>query len=524
MDKLWGVVFFAVGVMLILFILTITKQSKLNEEPAGDQLNSLDDIRPKITTMTREKKVRKPAVAGQFYPGNAEDLDEMVTMYLTEAEDKNLKNIRVLISPHAGYIYSGPTAGVGFRQIAGGDFDKIFVLAPTHQKYFKGASIADATHYKTPFGDIPMDYEIIEQLFDHPLFSQVSGAHSKEHSLEVQLPFLQKTIENFELIPIVIGDASPQEKDQIADEITRHIDDNTLIVVSTDLSHYTPYETAMKLDDETTKAIEKLDVEWIDGCKDRLCGKQPVSVVMRIAKNLGWKPRVLDYKNSGDTAGSKSQVVGYVSIAMTGDTPEGTVPSPDDIDDPYTDEQKEYLLKLARDTVEAVVRGEGIPTVSRGDVDPLLYEHSGVFVTLEKNGRLRGCIGHIIAQEPLVQAVIDNSISAATRDSRFNRVGPGELDDIKVEVSILTAPKDLDYADGDDLLNKLRPDVDGVVLKKGWNSATYLPTVWAQIPDKKQFLSNLCRKAGLSTDCWKKGVGIKTYQAIVFSEEGFDLH
>jgi len=466
------------------------------------QRETIAESEPQTTTIpAKEKSVRKPGVAGSFFPADEKKLDEMIDGFLDDAEKQNLYGVLALVSPHAGYVYSGKTAARGFKQLTDSTIKTVVVIAPSHRAAFKGASIADVTHYKTPLGEIALS-DKVNQLRTQKVFVSNPNAHSKEHSLEVQLPFLQKVLGDFKLVPIVTGSVDPAE---IAEAIKPILDDNTLIIASTDLSHYHDYDTAVRMDAKTVDAIASLDFNTmrLSGCE--ACGKTPTLVLMHLANDLNWRSRVLDYTNSGDTAGDKQRVVGYASIAFyTG----------------LNESEQDYLTSLARETVEAVVSKNNPPEVDENTLPPKLKEISGCFVTLNKHGGLRGCIGHIMPQEPLYKCVIENAVSAALYDRRFSPVEEDELKEIHLGVSVLSPPKKLVHSGGNDLVEKLVPHIDGIVLRQGRRQSTYLPQVWDQLPTHEIFLSSLCKKGGMRGDCYRdKKTEVQTYRAQVFEEK-----
>lgn len=226
---------------------------------------------------------------------------------------------------------------------------------------------------------------------------------------------------------------------------------------------------------------------------------------MELAQRNGWHGKIIDYKNSGDTAGDKSRVVGYSSIIFYEET--------------INKQEMDFLLDLARKTLTSYVKEKKVPVLDEKELSRNLLNVQGCFVTLEKHGNLRGCIGDILPERELYKCVIANAVNAAVNDLRFNPVTEDELKDIEIEISMLTVPKKLKYSSWQDLLDKLTPLRDGIVLKSSNSQSTYLPQVWEQIPDKEDFLSYLCRKAGLNTDCWKDPkTEIFVYNAIVFEE------
>ncbi|MFH1126050.1 MAG: AmmeMemoRadiSam system protein B [Candidatus Altiarchaeota archaeon] len=490
-----GLVFvFAVTIYLVY------NSDKINKQP-GQELSP-------TTTMVQQQKekpfsIREPAVSGQFYPDKAVELEFMIKEYLAEAvPGKSQLRVRGLVSPHAGYVYSGPIAAYGYRQLANQSYSTIIILGPSHHVLLSGAAFDNVTHFKTPLGLIPISLKA-EELAKEKIFTVNHEAHSQEHSIEVQLPFLQEVLKgNFTIIPIVTGDVDPQE---LASVLLKYIDDDTLVIASSDLSHYYPYDTAVALDSNCVKSIPNLDFSGMSKCE--ACGEIPILTLMWIAKKSGWGGVELNYRNSGDTAGTKDRVVGYMSAAFYENTTG------------VTTENQEFLLKLARETLEKYLTDASTPEVDVKQLSEDLSAERGCFVTLKKYGQLRGCIGHIIPQEPLYKCVIDNAVNAAVDDPRFRPTTYGELKEISIEISVLTVPKKLEYSSSDDLLNKLVPLRDGVVLKSGWHQATYLPQVWEQLPDKVDFLSSLCEKAGASSDCWRDtSTEISIYNAQVFGE------
>lgn len=454
--------------------------------------------RPGKTEGVKEMVVREPAVANMFYPGSFEELDDMVGSLLGQAELKHVDNIKALVAPHAGYVYSGLTAAYGFKQLSE-DYEAVILIGPSHHAFVNGFSVEDVTHYKTPLGLVELSPKV-EELRKEPLYSYV--LMPKEHSLEVELPFLQKVLKDFKIIPIVTGNVDPRS---LANIIQKYVDDKTLIIVSTDLSHYHPYEEAKVLDKRCTDSIPSLDFENINACE--ACGIIPVLTLMYIAQDFGWKGRLLDYRNSGDTAGDKSRVVGYASVAF--------------YEEGLSEEDKKFLLSLARQTLNSYLKDGKKPEVN-AKLNEKLKKVQGCFVTLDSNGQLRGCIGHILPQEELYNCVIDNAVNAAVNDHRFKPVAYEESKSLGIEVSVLTVPKKLSYDSPEELLSKLRPMVDGVVIKSGWHQSTYLPQVWDSFPNKESFLSSLCVKGGASSDCWKDlNTEVYTYQANVFHETEF---
>ena len=449
------------------------------------------------------KKIREPVAAGSWYPGDKVTLKAAVRKYLSNAKKAELNGtIKAIIVPHAGYRFSGQVAAAAFKQIDN-SYATVILLGPSHTYPLNGASILNVTHYKTPIGEIPLSKKV-KELLKEDIIKTVPEAHAQEHSLEIELPFLQETLTDFELIPILVGKIN---QNKFKEALLKHIDDKTLIVVSADLSHYHPYDEAKQLDSYSIDRIMNLDSQGILDAE--IDAPWAVSTLLEIAKNKKWIPLLLYYANSGDITGDKSAVVGYSAIVFIEKNEKELL----------TKEEQKFLLKLARNTIEQYLKTGKKPAVDETKLTPALKKIHGCFTTLNKNYNLRGCIGRILPQEELYKCVMDNSISAAVNDGRFSPVQYDELKDVKIEISVLTVPKKLEFSSGEDLKNKLRPMTDGVILKKGWNQATYLPQVWESFQTKEEFLSSLCAKGCMDSNCWQDpSIEVHTYQAFVFED------
>jgi AmmeMemoRadiSam system protein A len=479
------------------------------------------------------KKVREPAVAGLFYPKDPGELSRVIDTCLVGAKVEPMDGeLKALICPHAGYPYSGPVAASAFRLLAGRGYQTVVVMGPSHYADLRAASVTNADVFRTPLGDVPVSAKAralarlspfaLEPhcLVQRPDWWRQSSrsapaedtADTWEHSVEVEVPFLQRTLNSFELVPVVCGDI---DEEKAAGALLQILDDRTLIIASSDLSHYYSYATARELDQHTVEAICRLDPSAIgDG---DACGHTPIRTLLYVAKKRGWQARLLDCRNSGDIAGDKTRVVGYAAIAFY-------APAAGQ----FTAADRRYLLDLARKTVREVATTGQLPEVSADGLAPKFTAAKGCFVTLSKRGDLRGCIGYILPQGPLYRAVVENARNAAIRDPRFPAVRPGEVDQLEIEISVLTEPQPLFFSSPEDLLRRLQPHQDGVVLQIGNRSATYLPQVWAQIPDKVDFLNNLAEKAGCESSAWRQpGVSVSIYHVESFKEsdkETTDVH
>jgi hypothetical protein len=489
-----------------------------HSEPAATNQHSGQVEAPKPAGPGR--RIRLPAVAGLFYPAEERVLSRTLDGLLEQAPSHYIPRLKALICPHAGYEFSGPTAAIAYRTLLGRSFETVVVMGPSHYAAFQQASIPNADLYKTPLGNVPIsekaavlvkaDSFVLEPhcLVQRPNWwrqvpKQVAAGEDTpetwEHSVEVQIPFLQKTLRDFKVLPVIVGDADPE---QVAKGVAAVLDDQTLVIASSDLSHYHPYDEAKGLDERCVKSICSLDLEAMKS--QEACGKLPILALMHLARQKGWKPQLLDYRNSGDVTGQKDRVVGYSAIAFYEPLPEKVSAT-----------EKQFLLRLARQCLCRAATNGAPPDVNAADLTTNLSQTKGCFVTLTVNGALRGCIGHILPQEALYRAVEDNTQSAARSDPRFRPVQSGEVDKIRIEISVLTEPQPLPFSSPDDLLKKLRPYEDGVVLRLGFHSATFLPQVWAQVPDRVEFLNELSQKAGCDPSEWK---GSKTTVSIYHVE------
>jgi AmmeMemoRadiSam system protein B/AmmeMemoRadiSam system protein A len=462
--------------------------------------------------------VRQPAVAGEFYPASPEALRRDVERYLTGGKTISV-GPRILISPHAGFIFSGPVAGKGYA-LLGTDCKTVILLGPPHHVAVRGVAASSAAWFATPLGKVAVDRDIVRKLLANPLVYIDDEAHAPEHSIEAQIPFLQVRLGSLKIVPLLVNDVDPQ---QVADLLFPLIDEHTVVVASSDFSHYHSQKEARTLDDASIKAI----LDGAIGGPIDACGRMPIRVAMALAKKMGLAPQLIDTRTSFDTYpayGSDNRVVGYASIvyvaqrAKEKSVPQAVQkPAAKPLSEPgaLAPETKKFLLKLARASLEASVKGE--PLAAPQDIPEATKENRGCFVTLTEGGALRGCIGYIEPIAPLYKAVIDNARNAALSDPRFSSVTPSELASIKVEVSVLTKPAPLDYRDPGDLLAKLAPGVDGIILQQGPYQSTFLPQVWDQLPGKVEFLEHLALKGGMARDGWKTAQ-VKRYRAEHFSE------
>jgi AmmeMemoRadiSam system protein B/AmmeMemoRadiSam system protein A len=421
-------------------------------------------------------------VAGAFYPGNALQLAAEISELLDGVErlEPTFGFPKALIVPHAGYIYSGPVAARAYDELAGarGVVRRVVLLGPTHYVAGRGLALPLADAFDTPLGRIPVDAAAVASLAGLRQVVKSEPAHVQEHSLEVQLPFLQRVLGEFTLLPLATGAATKEEVAEVLERLWGGPE--TLIVISTDLSHYHAYDEAKRIDGATLRRIAG---RATDLDHDEACGATALNGFLELARRKSLSIRLLAACNSGDTAGGKARVVGYASLALY----EGGEVS--------AEEAGRTLLDIARGAISNGLGLKSVPT--KTNHAPWLLQPGASFVTLTKDGQLRGCIGSLSAERPLGQDVASNARAAAFQDPRFPKLKREEWTRCEVEVSLLSAPKPIQFADEADLFAQINAGEDGLILEYGDQRATYLPQVWEVLSDKRQFLDELKRKAGI---------------------------
>lgn len=437
----------------------------------------------------RPISIRPTAVAGSFYPKDVSQLNNVLDEYLA-IDAVDIEPPKAIIAPHAGYIYSGQTAASVYSNLGKlkSQITRVVLLGPTHRVYVKGIALASNTHFATPLGNIPIDTVVLSELEnDFPYVQFIDAAHEQEHSLEVHLPFLQKVLNDFTLIPLLVGEAEPQQVATILNTLWGG--DETLIVISSDLSHFLDYETASRTDRETTHLIENFEYNKISS--NQACGCMPLRGLLKLAQEKKMSIQTLDLRNSGDTAGTKDRVVGYGAYALF----DKRILNKND---------KQLVFDVIHKSIEYGLKKESMNTGNAyepdlEDVTENLKIHYAVFITLKLNGQLRGCIGTTEAHKPLIEAVAQYAYAAAFSDPRFKPLTADEYKQVDISLSILSPAVALPFKDEQDLLNKIRPDIDGLIISKGSARATFLPVVWESIKKPEQFLGELKRKAGIKS-------------------------
>ncbi len=469
---------------------------------------------------------RMPAVAGQFYSDNPFELKAQVEKFLAQATPSaEIKGKpRILIVPHAGYAYSGQTAAAGFKTLVGQNYKTVILLGASHRAAFSGVAIYPEGEWETPLGRVSVDSSLAKALAEKSeQFRLNSQVHAQEHSLEVELPFLQVALKNFQIVPILLGQIDESTEQKLATALAV-MDESTLLVVSSDLSHYPTREVAEKVDAATVEGILTGEVGKFDQAMSKslgqgypnlvtcACGEEAIRIGMQVAQKLklsGWQKLALT--NSGATTGESGRVVGYAALVAAGEV-KAAAGAKTELDKP----SQEELLRLARQTLVSFLEKRETPEVKVEN--PTLQEPQGAFVTLRtKEGQLRGCIGTFEAKDPLWQVVQKMAISAATQDPRFVPVTRSELDSLKIEISVLSPRQRVSSAE-EIVLGK-----HGVWVEKGGRSGVFLPQVATETGwSKEEFLAQLCsQKAGLPAQCWQdRDTMLYTFEAQIFGEEG----
>ncbi len=458
--------------------------------------------------------IRPAAVAGVFYPGDATVLAREIDRLLGAARPERAACApKMLVVPHAGYVYSGAVAAQAYALL--GPWRKqvrrVVLLGPTHRVAVRGIAVPTTAAFETPLGHVELDAAALAQLAEAPQVTRSDAAHALEHSLEVQLPFLQRVLGAFQLVPLAVGAARAAEVALVLERLWG--DEETLVVISTDLSHYLPYAQACERDRETIEHILRLEPA-LD--HQQACGATALAGAMLAARAHGLVPRLLALCNSGDTAGDPGRVVGYCAIALE---PPDKAPRHETSQRPRvaasSDDEAllgEALLSRARNAIAGAL---GLPAVAEPEHVALLWSGAS-FVTLRRRGELRGCIGTLCAQRALADDVRMQALAAAFRDLRFAPLQVEEFAELELEVSVLEPAQPLAAGSEAQAHAALRPGIDGVVLEWRGHHATFLPQVWEQLPQPREFLAALKRKAGLAADFWARDLRLSRYRVRTF--------
>ncbi len=455
---------------------------------------------------------KKAVYAGTFYPENPDELNNLLNSYKQDV--KIDYKSKAVIVPHAGYIYSGHAAMAGFQHLE--PAENIFIIAPSHHESFNNIALPEYTFFETPLGNLEVNNKLIADIAEKFPCIVADEVFDKEHSIEVQLPFIQnlfipqrqsaadfmkslkKIGKRIRIIPVLVGNCDYR---LISDLISTYWEGSSF-VISSDLSHYYPIQECRQIDTYTATIIETGKIEFLQ--PQQACGMVGIKGLVDFANNNDCSMIRAEMYNSGDISNEKDKVVGYGSWFL------------------YTDSRNEfieryyskYVIEMARQSIIASINQEefiprGIPTV--------LTQYGASFVTLKLKGELRGCIGSVYPTKPLILDIIDNAKNAAFQDPRFEPLTIEELENLEVSVSILSSIERISFKDERDLLSKIYPY--GVIIAERNKRAVYLPVVWEQLPDREIFLNSLKEKAGLPPNYFSGTLEAYKFSAIYITEE-----
>jgi len=487
--------------------------------------------------------IKRSKLAGSWYPKNKGDLKRLLVDFLKEAKtpDFGKNSIFGIIAPHAGYVYSGSTAAYAFKPLIGSDIKTVIIFAPSHYSNYRGFSTPDYTHYETPLGLIKVDKKIVGEIRRNKLHVIDPNAHIQEHALEIELPYLQATVKDFKVVPVLLGGLSKTDIEALSKVFRKYLKKGTVFIISSDFTHYGPRFGYMPFNfkkgptkKQISLAIKNLDSGAIDNiealkCNEfrdyvkktgaTICGRVGITLFLKMLEGeKRFKSKLLKYTTSGELTGDYVNSVSYASIAFYN---EGKLSKKGDRNKmsqemyDLTKEEKKTLLEISRDTLQKYLKDKTYPDKEKYKITPSLEAKRGVFVTLHKKKALRGCIGYIEGIKPVYLAVMENSVNAALEDPRFPLVKSDELKDIDIEISVMTPL--ISFKGPDDI----EVGKHGLVISKGWNRGLLLPQVateWGW--DKIEFLEAVSNKAGLPKNSWKdKDIKLEKFSAIVFGEK-----
>ena len=451
--------------------------------------------------------MRQPAMAGRFYPGTPEAL-------WSEAEACISKGTsgwrpegsvpRAIISPHAGYRFSGWLSGAAWRSTARGRPQTIVVLSPSHAHAFDGIALPSQKGYAMPGFDVMIDRAAANGLVRAGLAHVEDAAHDREHGIETQLPFLRRLHPDARVVPLVIGQAQPGQVAAAIDFLAEAV--QPLFVLSSDLSHFLPHTEAETKDAETAKMLETGKGTTLTS--QHACGAAAITGFL--SSKIGRHLRLtrLAMASSADVTGDESRTVGYGAWALFDTTEDVIIPR-----------HREMLLKAARQTlVSRATRGTP-PEVNAESFPQSLRGHAASFITVQQDGRLRGCIGSLASHQPLIRDVVENTVKAGFADPRFKPVRSEELTSLRVKIAVLSPSAPLSFETEDDLIAQLEPQRDGLILSDAGKRGVFLPMVWDSLPDPAEFLAGLKVKAGLPKDHWSATMKVHRFRAESFAEE-----
>ena len=456
-------------------------------------------------------QVRPPAIAGTFYPADPAQLSRMVDDCLEQAPRFHGAP-KAIIAPHAGFQYSGPIAGSAYAALKARrqEINRVVLLGPCHRVPVRSFAVPSHQAFATPLGPVPVDRATLQRLLRHDWILENDETHLPEHCLEAQLPFLQRLLGDFSIVPIIVGAAPMALTDRLLTEVWGGPE--TLIVISSDLSHYKAYDQARDLDLAACRAIESLAPEALKD--EQACGRHGIYGLLGRARALDLRATTLDYRHSGDTAGrgDRERVVGYAAMAFEEAASAALSPK-----------QRQLLLTAAAQTISSGLKSGSSPNVALESYPWPLRAQRACFVTLKIDDKLRGCVGSVKPQQPVVADVVGNAFKAAFGDRRFSPLTAQELTDaqgtVSLSVSILSHPRPMSFGSEDEATAALRPGQDGVILQAPEGRGLFLPQVWESLPKPRDFLRHLKAKAGLAEDYWSDRLQLFRFGTETFGAE-----
>lgn len=428
---------------------------------------------------------KRASAAGTFYPAEKHELEQIIESFRIK-EPKYYS--RAVIIPHAGYIYSGKLAAKGIQQLKK-DAKNVFIFAPAHYERIFGCTVCDYDAFVTPLGDIEVNKELTKEIAKFCDCNVGNFVFEKEHSIEVQLPLIKTFLPDAKIIPVLYG---CENFKNLAETIEHFYEnENNVFIISSDLSHFYPEKEAYKIDNYTARLIEENNLSNFE--QEQACGAVGICGLVEFAKKKNFSLIRAGLTNSAAATGDSSRVVGYGSWFL------------------YEGEKNNYIKQYYSDFVKKVCKDSILSGLQLGHADLNNYEcvfeeYGASFVTLELDGILRGCIGSIIAHRPLIQDLIKNAHAAAFSDPRFPALTLNEYNKISISVSLLSKPVRLEFENERELLEELTPAVDGLIIRDGNYQSVFLPDVWEQLPDRKEFLEQLKLKAGLPKDYFSESL------------------
>ncbi len=489
-------------------------------------------------------RVRSAAVAGSFYDADPENLRREVDFLLNEEKTPKLKGvIRGLVSPHAGYMFSGTTAAYVYDALRGRKINRVFLLGPSHYVALHGCALPVEKSFGTPLGDLAVDTSVIGELKDFPLFQLAPEIHRHEHSLEMQLPFIRQALGRVQIVPIIVGSLRDEQEMRLTGQIlSRYLTDEDIVLVSSDFTHYGPRYDFVPFEDDAERHVRELDegaFQQLQNCDlsgfiafrerthDTICGYYPCAVLLSMLP-AGTVGTLLSYQTSRDiVGGADDNSVSYMAVVFSNGETKSHIwqeSSPQEGSDSLSDDAKEALLQLARAALTEYVKdGRCLDVSELTSKYPALEKPAGVFVTLYKatagpterkeHKELRGCIGYIWPVKSLAQSVVDNAIGAATKDPRFKPVTSAEVDNLQIDINVLTAPHPVGS------FQDIELGRDGVIMYKAGRQSVFLPAVATEFGwTLDEMLSQLSLKAGCGVEGWRTGARFDVFQATSFSE------